>query len=48
LADLLKPPTMPSSYVIDARGRLLEINAGFERGDLGRIEARLRALANRR
>jgi thiol-disulfide isomerase/thioredoxin len=48
VADLLKPPTMPSSYLIDARGRLHEVNAGFERGDIQRIEARLRALASRR
>jgi len=48
VAEALNPPTMPSSYVIDARGRLHEVNAGFESGDIGRIEARLRALASRR
>ena len=48
VADLLKPPTMPSSYVIDARGRLQDINAGFEPGDIHRLEARLRQLAGRR
>jgi thiol-disulfide isomerase/thioredoxin len=47
-ADVLNPPAMPSSYVIDARGRLHEINAGFERGDIQRIERRLRELASRR
>jgi len=48
VAEALNPPTMPSSYVIDARGRLHEVNAGFESGDIHRIEARLRALASRR
>jgi len=48
VAEALNPPTMPSSYLIDARGRLHEVNAGFESGDIGRIEARLRALASRR
>jgi thiol-disulfide isomerase/thioredoxin len=48
VAETLNPPTMPSSYLIDARGRLHEVNAGFESGDIQRIEARLRALASRR
>jgi thiol-disulfide isomerase/thioredoxin len=48
VAEALNPPTMPSSYVIDTRGRLHEVNAGFESGDIHRIEARLRALASRR
>jgi thiol-disulfide isomerase/thioredoxin len=48
VAEALNPPTMPSSYMIDARGRLHEVNAGFESGDIHRIEARLRALASRR
>jgi thiol-disulfide isomerase/thioredoxin len=48
VAEALNPPTMPSSYLIDARGRLQEVNAGFESGDIHRIEARLRALASRR
>jgi thiol-disulfide isomerase/thioredoxin len=48
VAEALNPPTMPSSYVIDARGRLHEVNAGFQSDDIHRIEARLRALASRR
>jgi thiol-disulfide isomerase/thioredoxin len=47
-AERLNPPAMPSSYIIDARGRLQQVNAGFEPGDIARIEARLRALASRR
>lgn len=48
VADALKPPNMPSSYLIDARGRLDAINAGFEPEHLPQIEARLRQLAARR
>jgi thiol-disulfide isomerase/thioredoxin len=48
VAERLNPPAMPSSYVIDARGRLQQVNAGFEPGDIQRLEARLRALASRR
>jgi cytochrome c biogenesis protein CcmG, thiol:disulfide interchange protein DsbE len=47
-AEVLKPAAMPSSYLIDARGRLQEINAGFRPGDIERLEARMRALAGRR
>lgn len=47
VADRLKPPAMPSTYLIDGEGRLREINAGFEPGDITRLEARLRALAAR-
>ena len=43
--DRLKPAKMPTSYVIDARGVLRQVTAGFERGDIARLEARLRALA---
>jgi thiol-disulfide isomerase/thioredoxin len=48
VAELLNPPTMPSSYLIDARGRLHQVNAGFQPGDIRRIEADLRALASQR
>jgi thiol-disulfide isomerase/thioredoxin len=48
VAERLNPPTMPSSYLIDARGRLQQVNAGYEPGDIERIEARLRSLAARR
>ena len=48
VADLLQPPKMPTSYVIDGAGVVQAINAGFERADAPRIEARLRALAQNR
>jgi thiol-disulfide isomerase/thioredoxin len=48
VADRLSPPAMPSSYVIDATGRLHQINAGFERGDIARLESTLRELAAHR
>ena len=43
--DLLQPPKMPTSYLIDGRGVLRYVNAGFERGDAKKIEDRLLALA---
>jgi hypothetical protein len=41
LPDLLQPPKMPTSYLIDGQGVLRFINAGFERADAKKIEARL-------
>jgi cytochrome c biogenesis protein CcmG, thiol:disulfide interchange protein DsbE len=48
IADRLAPPAMPSSYLIDTTGRITQINAGFERGDIPRLEASLRELSSRR
>jgi thiol-disulfide isomerase/thioredoxin len=48
LAERLSPPTMPSSYVIDAHGRLKQINCGYEPGDIHKVEAQLRALMSAR
>ena len=48
VAERLNPPAMPSSYLIDTRGRLQQVNAGFQPGDIERLEARLRALAGAR
>lgn len=45
--DLLQPPKLPTSYVIDSEGWIREINAGFDRSDLEKIEARLVELAGR-
>jgi thiol-disulfide isomerase/thioredoxin len=45
IPDLLQPPKMPTSYVIDGAGVVRAINAGFDRADAPRIEARLRDLA---
>jgi thiol-disulfide isomerase/thioredoxin len=40
-ADHFKPPKMPTSYVIDRQGVVRQVNAGFERADLQKIEAQL-------
>jgi thiol-disulfide isomerase/thioredoxin len=45
LPSALEPPKMPTSYVIDRRGVLRAVNAGFERADAARIEAELTRLA---
>ncbi len=45
VGDRLSPAAMPTSYVIDRRGILRQVNSGFSRGDMPALEARLRALA---
>ena len=45
LANQFKPPKMPTSYVIDRKGVVRQMNAGFERSDLEKIEAQLLKLA---
>jgi thiol-disulfide isomerase/thioredoxin len=45
LAERLKPPRMPTSYIIDRAGIIRHVNAGFEREDAAKIEARLTQLA---
>jgi cytochrome c biogenesis protein CcmG, thiol:disulfide interchange protein DsbE len=44
-ADQFKPPKMPTSYVIDREGVVRQVNPGFERADLEKIEAQLLELA---
>jgi cytochrome c biogenesis protein CcmG/thiol:disulfide interchange protein DsbE len=41
----LQAAKMPSSYVIDRKGIIRQVNAGFERADAKKIEARLVELA---
>jgi thiol-disulfide isomerase/thioredoxin len=43
--ELLQPPKMPTSYLIDGQGVLRYVNAGFEREDAKKIEGRLLGLA---
>jgi thiol-disulfide isomerase/thioredoxin len=43
--EVLNPPKMPSSYIVDAEGILRYVNEGFERNDIKKIEDRLTALA---
>jgi len=45
LPELLQPPKMPTSYIIDAQGIVRYVNAGFERTDAKKIEDRLLELA---
>jgi thiol-disulfide isomerase/thioredoxin len=45
VANQFKPPKMPTSYVIDRKGVVRQMNAGFERSDLEKIEAQLLELA---
>jgi thiol-disulfide isomerase/thioredoxin len=44
-AKLFNPPKMPTSYVIDRQGVVRHMNAGFERGDVEKVEAQLNAAA---
>lgn len=45
LPELLQPPKMPTSYLIDGQGIVRYVNAGFERTDAKKIEDRLLELA---
>jgi thiol-disulfide isomerase/thioredoxin len=45
IPELLQPPKMPTSYLIDGKGVVRFVNAGFERADVKKIEDRLLALA---
>ncbi len=45
VAELLAPPKMPTSYVIDREGVVQLVNAGFQAADAARIERRLVALS---
>ncbi len=42
----LQPPKMPSSYIVDRKGIIRQLNAGFERADAQKIEARLLEMAS--
>lgn len=45
-AERFKPPKMPTSYVIDRKGIVRYMNAGFERADLKKVEDQLLELAS--
>ncbi len=45
VAEKLAPPKMPTSYLIDRKGVLRFVNAGFDRSDAARIEGQLLDLA---
>jgi thiol-disulfide isomerase/thioredoxin len=42
----LQPAKMPSSYIVDRKGVIRQVNAGFERTDAQKIEARLLQMAS--
>jgi len=44
LAEQFDPPRMPSSYVIDQKGVVRHVHAGFRAGDEADIEREIRAL----
>jgi peroxiredoxin len=44
LADRYAPPTMPSTYVIDRRGVVRHVHAGFRQGDARSLETMIRGL----
>ncbi|HEX2659444.1 MAG TPA: TlpA disulfide reductase family protein [Polyangia bacterium] len=43
--EILRPAKMPTSYVLDGEGIIRFVNEGFERGDLAKLESRLKTLA---
>jgi thiol-disulfide isomerase/thioredoxin len=43
--DAMQPPKMPTSYIVDGRGIVRYVNAGFDRSDVKKIEDRLLTLA---
>jgi thiol-disulfide isomerase/thioredoxin len=38
------PPTMPSSYLVDRKGRVHGVHAGFRASDASKLEAEIKAL----
>jgi thiol-disulfide isomerase/thioredoxin len=42
--ERLQPPKMPTSYLIDRKGVLRAVNAGYEPGDVAKLEAKIRDL----
>lgn len=44
VASRYQPPSMPSSYFIDRRGKLRYVHEGFEDEDAEELEARVKAL----
>ena len=44
LADRYSPPTMPSTYIIDRRGVVRHVHAGYRDGDARQLERQIRDL----
>lgn len=45
-AKLFNPPKMPTSYVIGRKGVVRNVNAGFQREDVAKVEAELASAAS--
>jgi peroxiredoxin len=46
LSERYKPPTMPTSYVLDKHGVVRFVHAGFKSGDDAQIESEVRSLVD--
>lgn len=46
IPDALQPAKMPTSYIIDTKGIIRHVNAGFDRDDIQKIEAHILKLAD--
>jgi hypothetical protein len=44
VAGRFKPPRMPSSYIVDRKGIVRYVHAGFRADDASKIEAQVTAL----
>ena len=44
LAERYNPTKMPSSYIVDRKGKIRHTHAGFRKSDAKKIEAQIRAL----
>jgi peroxiredoxin len=44
VADRVKPPRMPSSYIVDRNGVVRHVHGGFRADDAGKIESEVNAL----
>ena len=44
VAKRYSPPTMPSSYIIDKKGKIRHVHAGYHKGDSKAIEKQIQSL----
>ncbi len=44
VANAYRPPTMPSTYIIDRQGVVRHVHSGFRQGDAARLEREVREL----
>lgn len=48
LAGKFEPPAMPTTYIVDGKGVIRHVHAGFDANTVARVEADVRALAEER